>query len=176
MLLLFLKNIGTMKAFLRTIASPAGFLLLAATLLWFSTANAAPRKKWYDASLDGNKQLDEAIVKAKAAGKYVLVQVGGDWCKWCIRLNQTIEQDAELLKLMNDKYEWVHLFYGKENKNEAVMERLKNPNKLGFPVFVLLDSKGNYLNTFATDVLEKGDGYDRAKLVTFLRDAPQCKE
>lgn len=161
-----------MKALLRTIAKPAGFLLLAA-LLWFSTTNAASRKTWYDAALDGNKQLDEAIRKTKSSGKYLLVQVGGDWCKWCIRLNQTIEDDAELLKLMNDKYEWLHLFYGKENKNEAVMERLKNPNKLGFPVFVLLDSQGNYLNTFATGDLEEGNGYNRAKLVDFLQNAPQ---
>ena len=161
-----------MKALLRTIASPVGVLLLA-TLLWFSTSHAASRKTWYDASLDGGKQLDEAILKAKSSGKYLLVQVGGDWCKWCVRLNQTIEDDAELLKLMNDKYEWVHLFYGKENKNEAVMERLKNPNKLGFPAFVLLDPQGNYLNSFATSDLEEGNGYNRAKLVDFLQNAPQ---
>ena len=64
-----------MKTLLRTIAKPAGFLLLAA-LLWFSTTNAASRKTWYDAALDGNKQLDEAIRKTKSSGKYLLVQRG----------------------------------------------------------------------------------------------------
>ncbi len=163
-----------MKQFLRRSLYAGGVLLLMVSLWFTNTLSAQPAKTWYDASIDGNAQLDAAISKVKGSKKYILVQVGGDWCRWCIKLNQTIEGDAELSKLMNEKYEWVHLHYDKKNnRNEKAMERLKNPTSHGFPVFVLLDSHGHYLKTFPTSELEEGNGYSHAKLVTFLQSAPQ---
>jgi hypothetical protein len=46
------------------------------------TINAREAKKLYDPSLDGMKQINEAIALAKTKGKHVLVQYGGNWCGW----------------------------------------------------------------------------------------------
>ena len=132
----------------------------------------AQKRNWYDASLDGNAQINEACARAKSAGKHVLVQVGGDWCPWCIRLNEFITGDNGLLSVMNQNYEWVHLFFGDENRNEEAMQRLRDPGRFGFPVLVLLDADGNYMNTFSTDFFMGNDGFDRAKLLDLLQNAP----
>lgn len=124
-------------------------------------------RTYYDPSIDAAKQLEKVIEKTK--DRLILVQVGGDWCKWCVRLNKTIGEDPELLKAMNDAFEWVHVYYGKENKNEAAMQMLGNPTNMGFPIFVLLDDMGNVLRTITTASFEVGDGYDKAKLLHFMK-------
>ena len=42
-------------------------------------------KKVYNENIDPMEQIDKALVKAKAEGKYVVCQVGGNWCPWCLR-------------------------------------------------------------------------------------------
>lgn len=70
-------------------------------------------------------------------------------------------------------FEVVHLNYSKENKNEAAMERLGNPEKLGFPVLVVLSPALAVVHTQETGSLESGPagavGHDPEKVLAFLR-------
>ena len=43
-------------------------------------------KKVYDEDINPMEQIDQALVKAKAEGKFVICQVGGNWCPWCLRV------------------------------------------------------------------------------------------
>jgi len=145
--------------------------VLISTLIFFVSflllGCSQTQQKFYDASLDGAEQLKEAIEEAN--GRLILVQVGGDWCQWCVRLNQTISEDPELLKAINERFQWVHIYFGKENKNEAAMQMLDNPTDMGFPAFVLLDAQGKVLHKIPTGGFEEGDGYDKAKLLLFIK-------
>ena len=143
-----------------------GTLLFSVCLLYFGCAQQ-PRT-FYDPAADGVKQLDAAIEKVQGKDRLILVQIGGDWCKWCVRLNKTISEDPELLKALEENFEWVHIYYGKENKNEEAMQRLDNPTNLGFPAFVLLDNLGVVVRFVPTAQFEEGDGYDKAKLLHFF--------
>lgn len=131
----------------------------------------SPRDNWYNPSLDGNQQIDEAIAKVRGSNKMVLVQVGGNWCPWCIKFANMIVTDGELLNAMRQNFEWVHLNTGEGNENQAALQRLRNPEQHGFPVFVLLDSEGNYVNTYPSDTFAGGDGFDRSKVLSFLQGA-----
>lgn len=42
-------------------------------------------KKVYDESINPIEQIDQAVAKAKSEGKFVICQVGGNWCPWCLR-------------------------------------------------------------------------------------------
>ena len=42
-------------------------------------------KKVYDEEINPVEQIDMALAKAKAEGRYVVCQVGGNWCPWCLR-------------------------------------------------------------------------------------------
>ena len=70
-------------------------------------------------------------------------------------------------------FEVVHLNYSKENRNEAVMERLGNPEKLGFPVLVVLSPALAVVHTQESGSLEGGSpgsvGHDPEKVIAFLR-------
>lgn len=56
--------------------------------------------------------------------KQVFLQIGGNWCPWCLALHQLVESTPALQSYLNDHYETVLVNYSKENKNEAVMAGL----------------------------------------------------
>ena len=50
------------------------------------------------------------------------------------------------------------------------MKRLNNPQRFGFPVFVVLDENGNVLHIQDSSFLEQGKGYDELKTLRFLKN------
>ena len=51
-----------------------------------------------------------------------------------------------------------------------LMERLGNPARFGFPVFVVLDSEGNVLHIQDSSFLEEGKGYSEKKVLRFFKN------
>lgn len=125
-------------------------------------------KKVYDPSLDGMKQIKEAMVSAKSAGKHVLVQYGGNWCPWCIRFDAFSKADPEISKLIADNYIPVKVNYSPENKNDAANIFLGYPARFGFPVFIIVDGKGKVLHIQDSVFLEEGQGYSKKNVTRFL--------
>lgn len=68
-------------------------------------------KKVYNESIDPMTQIDEALVKAKAEGKFVICQVGGNWCPWCLKFADFVEKDTAVNKAVNDSFEYIHVNY-----------------------------------------------------------------
>ena len=135
-------------------------------------------KKVYNESIDPMTQIDEALVKAKADGKFVICQVGGNWCPWCLKFADFVEKDTAVNKVVNDNFEYIHVNYNPRKtagaeavkKAESLMKRLNNPARFGFPVFVVLDEKGTVLHIQDSSFLEEGKGYDEKKVLRFLKN------
>jgi thioredoxin-related protein len=143
------------------------FLLLVGCL---STLSAQKAKKLYDTSLDGMKQINEAVSAAKSSGKHILIQYGGNWCSWCIRFDAFCKGDAEISKLISDNFVPVKLNYSPENYNYESNVFLGNPTRFGFPVFIIVDGKGKVLHIQDSSLLEEGDGYSQKKVAGFLKN------
>jgi thiol:disulfide interchange protein len=124
------------------------------------------KPKLYTPEANAKKEISEAIAKAKKESKNVFIQVGGNWCVWCLRFNKLVTETPELTKIMNDNYVVLHVNYSKENKNEDVLASLGYPQRFGFPVFVVLDANGKRLNTQNSAYLEDGKGGHSEKLVS----------
>ena len=152
-------------------------LTLLLVLLPFLANAQEGLKKVYDGTLNQLDQIDQAVKQAKADGKFVVCQVGGNWCPWCLRFADFITKDAEISKLVADNFVYIHVDYSpKEFKNdparkersEKMMKRLGNPGRFGYPVFVVLDEKGKVIHTQDSSFLEEGNGYDKKKVVRFF--------
>jgi thioredoxin-related protein len=123
----------------------------------------------YTVDANAKTDLKEALDKADKEGKHVLIQVGGNWCKWCIKFHEFIKNDSQIDSLINADYVFILINYSKENRNLEMMKQLEYPQRFGFPVLVVLDSKGNRLHTQDSGFLESGDSYSRDKILTFLK-------
>ncbi len=122
----------------------------------------------YDPDARAAAELQSAIAYASVTGKHVLIQVGGNWCPWCIKLDKLMGNDHEIDSLLNADYIWIRVNYSKENKNLDVLKRLENPQRFGFPVLVLLDGAGQRLHTQDSGLLEKDGAHDPEAVYRFL--------
>ena len=125
--------------------------------------------KLYNPDADAAKDIKAAIKKAKAENKYVLVQGGGNWCKWCLEFARFSKADPKIDSVINAGFVWYHLNDSKENKNEKVFAKYNYPQRFGYPVFIILDGKGKRIHTQNSEYLEDGKkGYDQKKIQAFL--------
>ena len=53
-------------------------------------------------------------------------------------------------------------------KAEEMLERLGNPGRFGFPVFVVLDGDGKVIHIQDSSLLEEGNGYNESKVMRFF--------
>ncbi len=135
-------------------------------------------KRVYDESIDPMQQIDDAVKKAKSDSKYVVCQVGGNWCPWCLRFADFVEKDSAVNQMVSDNFVYIHVNYnprkaaGNEAKQKAtnLMKRLDNPQRFGFPVFVVLDDNGKVLHIQDSSFLEEGKGYSEEKTLRFFRN------
>ena len=123
----------------------------------------------YNPSIDAVIQIKDAVELAKTSNKHVLIQIGGNWCPWCIKLHQFIEEHAKVDSLINADYVYVLLNYSKENKNPQAMQTLDYPQRFGFPVLVILNGEGKRIHTQNTLYIEEGKSYNKKEIINFLR-------
>lgn len=135
-----------------------------------SVLNAQDMKtfKLYKPEENAAKALSAAVSQAKSSGKNVLVQIGGNWCVWCARFEKFITEDKTIDSIISKDYVVYHLNYSQENKNQSVLTKLGYPQRFGFPVFVVLDQKGNRIHTQNSAYLEKDEGYHKGNVIDFL--------
>jgi thioredoxin-related protein len=92
---------------------------LAAVLL-AGSASAIAAEKVFNPTRDAGADLQQAETQAKAEGKNILLDVGGNWCPWCLVLDRTLANDAGLHALLEKKYVVVHVNFSKENQKSGV--------------------------------------------------------
>ncbi len=149
-------------------------LLLAVITMMVSAQSKL--KKVYDETINPIEQIDNALatVKAESSQKFVICQVGGNWCPWCLRFADYISKDTDIMKVVNDNFVYLHVNYnprkGDSATAEALMKKLGNPKRFGFPVFVLLDGDGKVLHIQDSSFLEEGQGYSKNKVLRFLNN------
>lgn len=127
--------------------------------------------KPYDAKANAENDILESIAKAKAEGKNIILQAGGNWCIWCLRFNQFVQTTPELKKIVDDNFIYYHLNYSPDNKNEKVFAKYGNPgDKFGYPVFIILNSEGEMIHVQESSILEQDKGYSLEKTKKFFED------
>ncbi len=138
-------------------------LVLSLTII----AQKKEREK-FDPTRDASKDLEKAVVQAEKANKNILLDVGGEWCIWCHRLDEFILADQEIDSTLHANFIVVKVNYSKENKNEAFLSKL--PKIEGYPHFFVLGKDGKLLLSKNTGDLEAEKSYSREKLLAFFNE------
>ena len=125
-------------------------------------------RKIYDEKADAMSQIDQALEDARESGRFVICQVGGNWCPWCLRFAKFITEDEEIANVVKENFVYIHVNTSKANKNEEALRRLGNPGRFGYPVLVILDDEGRVMHIQNSSYLEEGNSYNHKKVLEFF--------
>lgn len=122
-------------------------------------------EKIFDPTRDTAKDIAAAIKLAGKQNKHILLDVGGNWCPWCHKLDHLFKTDKEVATLLK-QYIVVQVDFSKGHENKEVLANY--PKVAGYPHLFVLDKAGKLIQSQDTGKLESGDHHDPAKVIEFL--------
>lgn len=120
----------------------------------------------YDPKRNADQDIRDAIEEAKRSKRRILLEVGGEWCSWCHRLDAFFDAHPDLTKLRDKNFVTVKINFSEENPNREVLSRYGQIE--GYPHIFVLDSDGKYLHSQRTSPLESDKSYNLERLTSFL--------
>ncbi len=132
-----------------------------------TTKEASEQREKFDPARDPEKDLKEAIALSVKSGQRILLDVGGEWCIWCHKLDKFFAANKDVSEFLHANYILVKVNWSKENRNEKFLG--KYPTIKGYPHLFVLDSSGKLVHSQDTGELETGDHHDHDKVFTFLK-------
>lgn len=138
------------------------FMMLLSTLSLF-----AQTEKLFDPTKDPFEDWKVTVDEATKLNKRIILDVGGDWCVWCHRIDAFMHSTEEIESLLDEHFIILKINFSKENKNEKFLSQY--PAIEGYPHFFVLEKDGSLLHSQNTGELEKDKDYDKDKFVAFLK-------
>jgi len=120
----------------------------------------------FDPARNPFDDLKTAVELATKSNKRIILDVGGEWCIWCHRIDAFMHNTEEIKSLLDKNFIILKINFSKENKNEKFLSQY--PAIEGYPHFFVLDTDGKFLHSQNTGELEKEKDYDKEKFVAFL--------
>lgn len=130
----------------------------------------------YDPRRDNVELVTNAMKRADAEDKRVLLILGGDWCGWCKVLENNIDESEELTAMLTRHYvvAKVHCDSGspgiryKPRKQPKYGASFVNIRAKSYPHLVILDSDGKRLLSRDMGGLVENRRYSEPKLLRIL--------
>ena len=120
----------------------------------------------FDESEDLGPVFDAAFAQSKATGKKILVEYGGDWCKWSGRMAAVLRR-PKFSSFISQRFIFIRCYVGPGGTNNP--DDIELPPLDAVPYFSLMDSDGRIVATQATEVFELFWFYRKSKILAFLR-------
>lgn len=131
----------------------------------FAQSGNVNREK-FDPTKNPSEDLKIAVKTATAENKRILLDVGGEWCIWCHRIDEFIETNEDVKSALTSAFVILKVNYSKENKNEEFLGKF--PTIEGYPHFFVLENDGSLIVSQNTGDLEDGKSYSKEKFLEFV--------
>lgn len=151
---------------MKTLATIAAVLALSLNAVAQHEIPADKQEK-FDPARNAAADIKHGLELARKSNKRVILDVGGEWCPWCKKLDKMFKEDEEVSSYLKAHYVVIKVNYSEENQNKEVLS--KYPKILGYPHLFVLDKSGKLLHSQDTGLLETGDHHDHDKVMTFLK-------
>jgi thioredoxin 1 len=124
-------------------------------------------KEIYSASADAHAEIKEALKKAAAENKRVIIVFGANWCFDCHALDKSFHR-PEAAAILATNYEVVHVDIGRGEKNQDLMAKYEVPMKRGIPGLAVLDSNGKLIYSQKNGEFENARSLSPEDVIAFL--------
>jgi len=111
----------------------------------------------YDEARDPFADATAAIKLAQATQRNVLIEVGGNWCAWCKKMDAFLVKNPEIYNLLHDNYVLLKVNVSDGNRNKAFMRGL--PSVQGYPHMFISTAEGKMILSKDTAELQDKQGY-----------------
>lgn len=122
----------------------------------------------YDDQRDPFKDANAALALAKETNRNVLIEIGGNWCTWCHKMDAFLLKNPSVYQALHSKYVLLKINVSDTNENEAFMKSL--PPVLGYPHMYVSTASGKMLLSKDTAELQDSNGYSKEFWLTFLNE------
>jgi thioredoxin-related protein len=120
----------------------------------------------YDPQRDPFKDGAAAIKLASETQRRVLIEVGGEWCKWCHILDDFLDNNPDIKVRLHKTFVMLKINVSNENDNSEFLKAF--PKTLGYPHMYVTEKNGSVLWSKDTaEFLEKGK-YSRDRFSVFF--------
>jgi len=123
--------------------------------------------KVYDEKRDPFSDANAALALAKKTNRNVLIEIGGNWCTWCHKMDAFLEENPDVYKELHSKYVLLKISVSDANENESFMKSL--PPVLGYPHMYVSTASGKMLLSKDTAELQDSNGYSTEYWLAFLQ-------
>jgi len=128
----------------------------------------------YDANRNVMQDGRDAIKLAKATNRRILIEVGGNWCKYCHILDRFFNENAEIKKQLHQTFVLLKVNVSDENDNHEFLKVF--PRVLGYPHLFVTENNGVLLvSKDISDFYDSGD-YSVSKFKAFFKRWSQAKK
>ena len=158
------------------------FMMLFLSSLWLaSSANAQEStptmenestielplySKIYDEKRDPFKDAQAAIALAQKSNRNVLIEIGGNWCTWCHKMDAFLAKNPHIYQTLHNHFVLLKVSVSDSNENEDFMQSL--PPVLGYPHMYVSTNSGQMLLSKDTAELLDDLQYSPEYWLTFL--------
>jgi len=116
---------------------------------------------------DAKQEIREALARASAGHKRVLVVFGADWCYDCHVLDKAFQR-ADIAPVLKANFEVVHVDVGEGDKNQDLMNQYQVPMSRGIPGVAVLDPDGKLVYSHKNGEFERARALGPEDLLAFL--------
>jgi len=121
----------------------------------------------YDPKRDAFQDGRDAIQLAQKTNRRILIELGGDWCKWCHILDRFLNKNPDIKKELHQTFVFLKVNVSDENYNDEFLKVFPRP--LGYPHMYVTEKDGNLLLSKDTADFFENKKYSAKKFKVFFK-------
>jgi thioredoxin-related protein len=120
----------------------------------------------YDQNRNPNEDGRDALTLARQTNRKVLIELGGDWCRWCHIMDRFIKQHPEVETRLHQTFVVLKVNINDANDNAEFMSAF--PPAKGYPHMYVTDYSGNILYSQDTANFRENKQYSVKRFMAFF--------
>ena len=131
-----------------------------------ATSSLPPHSQGYDPARDPFADGRTAVKLAQESNRRVFIEVGGNWCSWCLQLDKFLAENPQLREQLHRHFVLLKVNVSEANDNAEFMAGFPTP--LGYPHIYIAEANGQIIFSKDTARLLENARYSVQRFQHFI--------
>ena len=131
-----------------------------------ATSLLPPYSQGYDPARDPFVDDRAALKLAQETNRRVLIEVGGNWCSWCLKLDKFLAENPLIREQLHQNFVILKVNVSETNDNAEFMAGFPKP--LGYPHIYISEADGRLIFSKDTAQLLENSRYSVQRFQQFI--------